>query len=322
MQRSWLERMKIRLMFWTRVGWRNKGLWLRALLCWLIGLSFVAADQEHDYDVRLQIRGTQSADPSIVIVLISYAEWTNWIGERTDSLSVIKEPSYLTDNFYWQPAAWEHLISLVLQQKPRAIGVSPYFGENVAPLPEDVRRSKILTHPKVVWSTQIDDNGRILASRMAKTYSRNSGLNEYAADRDGIVRRFGYTTEQVPHLATQLARRTFSSRLQETFESRGESLPVINYRGVPGTFPQIHLQDLLNGNFPPGFFKNKTVLIGTTDMGGIEYRTPLGIMPRVEVLANLIDNLRNDRWIQRLNLGVISLLLLLFVLVSAWITSY
>jgi signal transduction histidine kinase len=303
-----------------RFVWRRRGLWLRALLCWLIGMVFVWADREHDYDLRIKIRGPQSVDERLLLITISAEDWGQWLGSQNDHLSWLKESSYITDSFYWNAEGWERLLKTLLSYDPQIIGVTPYFGENIPRPTHNVKHSPILTNPKVMWAVQVDEEGRILPSRFAKTYSRQAGLNEFLVDRDGILRRFGFATEPIPHMAVQITKQIDKHNFTELL-TRDENSPVINFRGPPGHIPHLRLTDLLRPNLSSEIFKDKIVLIGVEESGGLSYRTPVGAMNRAELTANLVDNIANNRWIQRLALWQIGILILLFVIATAWLTS-
>jgi adenylate cyclase len=76
----------------------------------------------------------------------------------------------------------------------------------------------------------------------------------------------------------------------------------INYRGPRDSYHYKSIADVVAGNFEPGLFKGKIVLIGasatgigdlrTTPYGGINY-------PGVEVHANVIDNMLNHGFLVR-----------------------
>jgi signal transduction histidine kinase len=74
---------------------------------------------------------------------------------------------------------------------------------------------------------------------------------------------------------------------------------LIPYAGPPGHFQQIGYSQVLSGQYPNNLFRGKIVLIGTTAEGmGDALPTPLsgngGIMPGVEIVANIIDAVVND----------------------------
>jgi adenylate cyclase len=76
----------------------------------------------------------------------------------------------------------------------------------------------------------------------------------------------------------------------------------INYRGPRGSYPYRSIADVVTGNFRPGFFKGKIVLVGASATGiGDQRSTPYGGIdyPGVEVHANVIDNILNQNFLVR-----------------------
>ena len=83
-------------------------------------------------------------------------------------------------------------------------------------------------------------------------------------------------------------------------DGRGQLL--INYQGPWGTFPHHSIVDVLQKKVAPGTFRGKLVLIGATATGIGDLRaTPFGgtNFPGVEIHANAIDNILNDRFLRR-----------------------
>ena len=79
-------------------------------------------------------------------------------------------------------------------------------------------------------------------------------------------------------------------------------MKTINYRGPAGTFPHYSMADVVQGKIGPGTFKSKLVLVGATATGiGDLKTTPYGgtNYPGVEIHANVIDNILNERFMQR-----------------------
>ncbi len=84
---------------------------------------------------------------------------------------------------------------------------------------------------------------------------------------------------------------------------------LVRYAGPHGSFPTVHYyQAVLPGLLPPGFFKGKIVLVGldvhaspeATRQGADLYNSPFldaegGVMPGVEIHANIISNLLQGR---------------------------
>ena len=79
-------------------------------------------------------------------------------------------------------------------------------------------------------------------------------------------------------------------------------MKTINYRGPAGTFPHYSMADVVEGKFPAGAFNDKLVLVGATATGiGDLKTTPFGgtNYPGVEIHANVIDNILNQRFMRR-----------------------
>ncbi len=79
-------------------------------------------------------------------------------------------------------------------------------------------------------------------------------------------------------------------------------MKTINYRGPAGTFPHYSMADVVQGKFAQGAFKDKLVLVGATATGiGDLKTTPYGgtNYPGVEIHANVVDNILNQRFMRR-----------------------
>jgi adenylate cyclase len=97
-----------------------------------------------------------------------------------------------------------------------------------------------------------------------------------------------------------IVRINFGNVLSLRTDAFGQML--INYQGPWGTFPHYSIADVLQKGFPPDKLKGKLVLIGATATGIGDLRaTPFGgtNYPGVEIHANTIDNILNDRFLKR-----------------------
>ena len=124
-------------------------------------------------------------------------------------------------------------------------------------------------------------------------------------DADGLVRRIalsaGDRQHRWPHLIALAYQRLYGAGDGTRLPANGTAM--IAYAGPPGHFPAISAASVLRGEVPPQFLHNRLVLIGATGDGlGDQYPTPLagpsGVMPGVEILANLFDSMVSDRLIR------------------------
>ncbi len=81
----------------------------------------------------------------------------------------------------------------------------------------------------------------------------------------------------------------------------GRGQMMINYQGPASTFTHYSIVDVLQKTFPPGAFQGKIILVGATATGIGDLRgTPYGgtNYPGVEIHANVIDNILNQRFLK------------------------
>jgi adenylate cyclase len=77
---------------------------------------------------------------------------------------------------------------------------------------------------------------------------------------------------------------------------------MINYQGPARSYEYVSIADVVTKNFTPGKFKDRIVLVGATATGIGDLRvTPFGGLdyPGVEIHANVIDNILNQKFLYR-----------------------
>jgi CHASE2 domain-containing sensor protein len=153
-----------------------------------------------------------------------------------------------------------------------------------------------------------------------------SGFLNAAPDGDGILRRVPLLVEldgrMYPALALSAvvaATRTHDVTLRVSNVNAaslvldGRSVPLdgksnllLRFRGKKKTFPYVSAADVLSRNVPDGTLRNKIVFVGTTALGTREVvATPLDtLFAGVEVQATVTDNLLQQDFIRRPQLGI------------------
>jgi len=99
--------------------------------------------------------------------------------------------------------------------------------------------------------------------------------------------------------------------------SNGEMF--MKFKGGRRSFPYYSFIDILNVKKVPAVFDGKIVLIGFTAKGGVAVHTPVDpYMPRVEFLANVIDDLLNGRFLKRPSIMIyLEVLIILFLVLGS-----
>lgn len=312
--KSSLEKVRIRADWLMRLTYRRRGLLLRTLLCWAIGFLALSADEFNSYDRRFNLRGDQKARADIAIVTLYPSDFLRAFNIRTNSLANVSEITDITDSFFWDRATWTKLITRLLSDQPRAIGVTFWFGENIGPITLTEDEKRIFQDPRIVWSTSVNNLERMMTPTFARDDLSNIASSDLRRDEDGVIRRFFPERTEIAPLVEKLT----NTRLPVTPNGL-----VINYRGSARSFAHYSLGELLNDEVPPGTFKDKIILIGGDSGSGPKFATPLGSFQRSEVLAQLLDNQLENRWIQRLPLGSYALFLLALTILAVFlITTY
>jgi len=90
-----------------------------------------------------------------------------------------------------------------------------------------------------------------------------AGNTQIGEDSDGVRRRIPFEVgnmETFPLVTAEVA-----SGKSITKDQIGGDSAWIDYAGGVGTYPSVPFSRVLNGQFPPGFFKDKVVVIGASD---------------------------------------------------------
>lgn len=304
----------------VRLRWLSSenNFWGRALLCWLLASLLLKLDAVESYDTRFKIRGNQAQPMDIVLVTINQNDFAQISkifssDKQLSSLISINELNNITDSFFWDSKIWSELLNKILSQKPRQIGVTFFFGDNIGKTITNRKDLELFKNPKIIWaanSTLLDKTTLPFASALDKS---NIGSIDLMKDDDATVRRILRDPEQVPSLA---------ERLSSASDVRGKTSSVINYYGTQ-RFPTISLSAILKNNLPPQFFTDKIVLIGSEKSSTQQILTPFGQMARHEFWAQVTSNFVHDKFIRKLHITVyIAMLLLLTLLAVFLITHY
>ena len=289
-----MRRVKLLAARTQRWTWKTKAIWLRAFLCLVLATGALYLDQNSQFDIRFQWRPQQQVSPNLVVLNISVEEWEQKYGENPSWLRVLKEDSNVRDSYFWNPDAWDSILKTLLLSNPKAIGVSFFFPPptkiNSNPLPDS------LLDKRVVWAAKFDSEQRAILPRTATSYGYNVGAIGIPKDPDGIYRRFVQPISEIPHLVLRISQIASQEEPVQNHLLPGVT-HLINYRGPRGTFPTISLSDLENEDVLKDL-KDKIIVIGSSESTNQWLITPLGGMPRAEVIANLIDDFQHNRWIQ------------------------
>ena len=282
------------------------------MLCWLFSIVLLKFDEMDLYDSRFKIRGPQPTTSEVVLITIKPSDFVKLNDAKTNSLINMNESQDVTDSFFWDQKIWFQMLSQILAQKPKGVGVTLFFGENIGVTRLNSQEIIVFKDPKITWATNTS-----LLENMSLPFATlpdrsNIAHVEVLRDEDGIVRRLqdsrGFL-QDISHAVIE------SGRLGK------DSLSVINYRGL-GRFKKVDLQKVLRGDIPKDYLRNKIVYIGTDRTINSQILTPLGSMSKHEYWAQVSDNILEKRFIKKGSTWVNSLLLLILTIGAVLIITH
>lgn len=240
----------------------------------------------------------------------------------------------------WSRRLHAALIDRLQHDGARVIGLDLIFAEPDttdpsadAKLTDAIARSGRVVLPVLLESSR--NNGQVLETLpLPQITGQAAALGRVHAelDEDGIARGIflweGVGAPVWPHFAQAILAtgKALPATLAQTPPTTHSATPFsliradfqrIAFLGPPGHIQSIPYAQVLAGEFPPGLFKDKIVLVGATAAGmGDSLPTPVsGLhqpMPGVEFHANAIDSMRQSRLLRAMPRGWV------FALTALW----
>lgn len=270
------------------------------------------------YDFTMAAAFTQPAPSDIVIVAI-------------DDYSI-------SQLGFWPWRRIHHAQLLGRLAQARAVGIDLVFQEPNPVYPSDDRAlaQAIEQHGHVVLPLIYDTQRQEVntAIPMLSLAAKAVGYINIEPDSDGVVRRVALqrltpSDQILPHftIAMLMTGDDVDLALHALNASQSDT-PHIPFLGRSGHFQTVPYFNVLNGDIPPSFFKDKYVLVGAWGSGlGDTFPTPLSkaglsSMSGVEILANTLQAVRSDNWIRTPPAWFIALASCLPVLLACQVLFY
>ncbi len=287
--------------------------------------------------------------------LLYDAQLSFWSRSVADDIIIIAiDDESLNDlgRWPWPRSTHARLINKLENESPKAIGLDIIFSEPDGnnPLSDVLLARAMRASGKVVlpvFMSQESSNSYPIEALPLPDFTDNAaalGHVHIDISDDGIARRV-YLKEGIgePHWmhyslavlsitddAIKLmpdANKAEQVKQYSSMQWSREFPFLIPYAGPPGHFQTIGYSQVMSGNYSKDLFRDKIVLIGTTAEGmGDSMPTPLsgngGSMPGVEIIANIIDAIRNDLRITELEKPWLILITALLVALPVLIYPY
>jgi transcriptional regulator with GAF, ATPase, and Fis domain/CHASE2 domain-containing sensor protein len=275
-------------------------------------LGFFEGTNQHLYDLSFRLRGPLPSSKDILLVEI-HEETLKKLGR-------------------W-PLRRYYYSSLLERVKEAEVVVLDVI------LSEPTRDDSLLErsmerHGRVILPVYIDNQMTQVSPAPTLRSFHRTGHAHLEQGIDGIIRSVYHTLIQqqriipsISSVAYEVVSRTPFQRtaLPPAEKSAKDIIQVdrmrINYCGSSGTFEKIYFSDVIDGIYPPAFFKGKMVLAGVAAMGlGDQFLTPFSqsrnYMPGIEVQANILNTLLRNNPIRMISPWILWPLVILLSLLS------
>lgn len=259
------------------------------------------------YDLSMQIGARPAASPQIVLIAIDDASI-----ERLG---------------YWPWDRSVHAALLARLGSARAVGLDLILADPHAASPASDRllAAAIRAHGRVALPSVLSPNGQDLIRPTAPFRRAAAAIGRIDAqpDRDGILRtiqlqRTAADGTVLAHFSLALARLAgwhFSPDQLPTQHPNDKA--AIQFMAHSTPYPLYPYAAVLDGRVPESAFRDRIVLVGAW-ASGLGDRLPTAgggdLMPGIEILANSLQNLRQNLWIRPLPKGAAALACVLPVL--------
>jgi len=221
--------------------------------------------------------------------------------------------------FPWPRNRYAELLSALKKSPPTAVGFDILF---LDPSPkDDLLAAAIAANGKVVLASTIKEEP--VAS--LKAVAAGVGHITHEADSDGISRESKIFLDGIPNFGLAMTHRYNAANPQNPVllpqSNNMQAKKVwVNWPGKTKNLPTYAFVDVVQGRIPADALTNKLVLVGIVATGFDPISSPLDRNTAgVYLYAALIDNLLNQRLLQRLPILVEMLLLFGIGPLTGWV---
>lgn len=266
--------MSLRTRFFLLVA---AGSIITATSAYALHFRFLDNLERQTIDLRFSIRGDKAPPKDVVIV-------------KVDDVTF----SELNEQWPFPRTLHARLLDQIRKGKPKAVAFDIQFSEYGTAAEDNALGYALLRNrgKTVLSTTEVTEEGEpnlIFDSSALIALGAFAGNANLPTDKDGIIRRFPYEVEGLKGFALVGAEVARASPI--TRDEMGDDLQWIDYAGSPGTVTAYSYSRVLNGDVPPGVFRDKIVVIGATAPSLQDiHATPTGaVMAGPEIQANAIS---------------------------------
>ena len=272
-----------------------------ALLFIAVALSleytgFFEGINNYCYDLAFRLRGPREHDHRIVIAAIddkTLAELGRWPIRRSFYADLLEKLNRATgvgmDVIFSEPSEDDERLARAISRQTRL--TLPVFIDPQLNIVYPVASLGAARRGHIHLEPGIDG---VVRGAYQWISCRSVSLPSFASAMYQVIRA---RTAAPPAIGTE----RITDRAMDTIIQ--SDLLRINFYGPRGTFSQYSVADILDGRWPPSYFTDKIVLVGTTSAGvdesfWVPFSHTRNGMPGVEIHAHILNNLLDQSAIQ------------------------
>jgi adenylate cyclase len=244
----------------------------------------VLHDSELDtVDARFSIRGDRTSPKDIVVVKIDDVTFNE-----------------LQQRWPFPRSLHARLIDRLRLGGAKAIAYDVQFTEPTEPAEDNALIDAVDRARNVVLATtEVDARGRsnvFGGQGIVEDIGARVGNAGYVTDSGGVIRRLPYELDKLKSLSIVTAETVSGRKITRSDLDGNEAW--IDWHGPPGTIRSVSFSRAVNGRTPPGFFRDKIVVVGATapSLQDVHATAVTGrnLQPGAEIQAESISTALDD----------------------------
>lgn len=246
-----------------------------ALVAW--GTGLLRTLEFHSVDQRFEIRGQQPVPDDLAIVDIDAHTFSD-----------------LDEQWPFPRSLHGRVIDQLRRDGAAAVAYDVQFTEPTIPREDNALIRAVGRKGGVVLSTtEVDGNGNTNVfggEDVLRRFGARAASTIVDTDPGGTIRKMPYETDGLVSIPVAIGEQSKGEISRTAFTEDGSAW--IDYRGPPGTIETVSFSKVMNGDFRPGTFRGKTVVVGSS-APSLQDRHPVStsaddLMSGPEVQANAI----------------------------------
>ncbi len=243
------------------------------------------------YDLFFRMRVPVSSPSDVVMIRVDDSDLLEHLSAVDPRFSPEMLPFDPSGYSIWHDDFYHQLIGKLEESGPSLIVFSTYYDW------VQIDRLNYSNHShsnKVLFSAAVNSDNKLIPPPRALTSGTNYGFNNLFPDGDSVIRKTHLIYSNGMSLALKAYQVLRTSPIQRDLVQ-----PLfIDYRGRSGHYISFDGVAIAEGRIDASGVRGKVVVVGREEGRASLVGTPVGMMPKMEVLANTLDTFLQNREIR------------------------